>query len=178
MTGRMHRCGDIMVILDGNERIVWKTSSERIPMPTAIWPGPEQYEHVHRHLLTKHALRSMMRARQGRIIYVSSVVAHTGNPGQAAYAASKSGLTGLSQTVAQEYAAYNIKTAVVAPGLLDTGMSTDIPDRYRTPIADRSLSVSEESGQRTADVIAFLSSSAADHINATQLNVEGGVKYP
>jgi len=129
-------------------------------------------------LTTKHALKLMMRQRRGRIVYVSSVVAFTGNPGQAAYATSKAGLTGLAHTVAQEYGSYNVRTTVVAPGILDTGLGSTLPPQQQRRLADRALSDPQGSGARTADTIAFLSTPAADSINATVIHVDGGVRYP
>lgn len=129
-------------------------------------------------LASKHALKLMMRQRYGRIVYVSSVAAFTGNRGQAAYAISKAGLTGLAQTVAQEYTSYNVGTVVVAPGVLDTGLGSALPHEHKQRLADRSLSDEQGSGLRTADTIAFLSSPAASSINATVVHIDGGVRYP
>lgn len=129
-------------------------------------------------LATKHALRAMMRQRSGRILYVSSVAAFYGNPGQSAYAAAKAGLTGLSMSVAQEYGSYNVKTAVVAPGMLDTGMAERLTDAQRDRVASRSWTPLEGTTAETAEVVAFLCGRAADSVNATTIHVDGGVKYP
>ncbi|NJP68749.1 SDR family oxidoreductase [Streptomyces spiramenti] len=142
----------------------------------------EDWDLVHRtnvrgaFLVTKHALRLMMRRRTGRMVYVSSVVAHTGNPGQAAYAASKSALQGLSQSVAQEYAPYNIRTVVVSPGLLDTGLATHIPDAHRSRLLSHSLG-GETDARHTAALIAYLTTPESASINATVVRADGGIRY-
>jgi 3-oxoacyl-[acyl-carrier protein] reductase len=127
-------------------------------------------------LTTKYSLKLMMRQRYGRIVYVSSVVAGTGNTGQASYAASKAGMTGLSQSVAQEYASYNVRTVVVAPGLLDAGLGATLTPQHQRRMADRSLCGLGD-GAQVADTIAFLTTPAANYINATTIHVDGGVRY-
>ncbi|MFF9496291.1 SDR family NAD(P)-dependent oxidoreductase [Streptomyces flaveolus] len=127
-------------------------------------------------LTTKYAVKSMMRARYGRIIYISSITALTGNAGQAAYASSKAGLHGLAMTVSQEYASYNIRTATLAPGILDTGLGAAVAAPQRRRMTDRSLLGLGEAAQ-TAETIAFLASAAADYINATVIRTDGGMRY-
>lgn len=127
-------------------------------------------------LTTKYAVKSMMRARYGRIVYISSITALTGNAGQAAYASSKAGLHGLAMTVSQEYASYNIRTATLAPGILDTGLGAAVAAPQRRRMTDRSLLGLGEAAQ-TAETIAFLASPAADYINATVIRTDGGMRY-
>ena len=127
-------------------------------------------------LTTKHALKTMMRARYGRIIYVSSVVALTGNAGQASYTSSKAGLHGLALTVSQEYASYNIRTAVVAPGILDTGLGASVAPAQQRRMVDRSL-LGLGKSEQTAATIAFLAGPEADYINATVIRTDGGMRY-
>ncbi|MFH8442299.1 SDR family NAD(P)-dependent oxidoreductase [Streptomyces sp. NPDC018026] len=127
-------------------------------------------------LTTKYAVKSMMRARYGRIIYISSITALTGNAGQAAYASSKAGLHGLAMTVSQEYASYNIRTATLAPGILGTGLGAAVAGPQRRRMTDRSLLGLGEAAQ-TAETIAFLASPAADYINATVIRSDGGMRY-
>ncbi|MFF8024966.1 SDR family oxidoreductase [Streptomyces sp. NPDC007896] len=142
----------------------------------------EDWEEVHRtnlrgaFLTTKHALRSMMRGRYGRIVYVSSMAATLGNPGQAAYASSKAGLHGLALTVAQEYAAYNVRSVVLAPGILDTGLGATVPPDQLSHMIHNSL-VGLGQGQQIADTIAFLVGPAADFINGTVIRADGGMRY-
>ncbi|SOD60425.1 3-oxoacyl-[acyl-carrier protein] reductase [Streptomyces zhaozhouensis] len=142
----------------------------------------EDWDEVHRvnlrgaFLSTKHALKLMMRARYGRIIYVSSVTALTGNTGQAAYTSSKSGLHGLALSVSQEYASYNVRTATVAPGILDTGLGSVVAPAQRRRMEDRSL-LGLGPADQTAATVAFLASPAADYINATVIRTDGGMRY-
>ncbi|MDF6043837.1 SDR family oxidoreductase [Streptomyces sp. JH14] len=125
-------------------------------------------------LTTKQAVRVMMRQRYGRIVYISSVAAVLGNAGQANYAASKAGLHGLALTVAQEYAGYGIRSVVLAPGLLDTGLGAALPDAIRTAKAERAL-LGLGGGEGVAETVAFLASPAADFINAEVIRMDGGI---
>jgi 3-oxoacyl-[acyl-carrier protein] reductase len=127
-------------------------------------------------LVTKYALRYMMRSRSGRFVYVSSSVAYMGNSGQAAYAASKAGLQGLALTVAQEYRKYNIRTVVLALGLLDTGLGVELATDYRDRLASHSLAGIGDP-EHAAKTLAFLTSPEADLINATVVHASGGMKY-
>jgi len=125
---------------------------------------------------TKHALRPMMRRRAGRIVYVSSTVAYSGNAGQSAYAASKAGLQGLALTIAQEYRNYNIRTVVLALGLIDTGLGAELTDEQRDRLADMSLAGMGEP-RHAAATLAFLTSPGADFINAAVLRADGGIRF-
>jgi len=142
----------------------------------------EDWDEVHRvnlrgaFLATKHALKVMMRGRYGRIVYVGSIAAATGNAGQAAYSSSKGGLHGLAMSVSQEYAAYNVRTVTLAPGILNTGMGAAVDPERRDYMANRAL-MGLGDGQQVADTIAFLASPAADYINATTVHADGGVRY-
>jgi 3-oxoacyl-[acyl-carrier protein] reductase len=127
-------------------------------------------------LLTKHALRLMMRRRYGRLVYVSSLAAVLGNAGQANYAASKAGLHGLSHSVAQEYARFNIRSVVLAAGLLDVGLGAALPAELTRAKMAHSL-LGQANGESVAATVAFLASPAADYINATVVNIDGGVRY-
>ncbi|MEU3983200.1 SDR family NAD(P)-dependent oxidoreductase [Streptomyces sp. NPDC026672] len=128
-------------------------------------------------LATKYALKLMMRQRRGRIVYVSSVVGRMGNAGQASYATSKAALVGLAKSVAQEYSGYNVRTVVLSPGLLDTGLGEALDADYQQRIVDRGLAGKVDSAQ-LADAVSFLISPGADMINATVIHAEGGVRYP
>ena len=127
-------------------------------------------------LLTKHALRVMMKRRYGRCIYVSSVAAVMGNAGQANYAASKAGLHGLSRTVAQEYSSRGIRSVVVAPGLLDTGLGSKLPEDVHRVKAGRQLLGLGEAAS-VAGTIAFLAGPEADYVNADVVRSDGGIVY-
>ncbi len=126
--------------------------------------------------LTKHALRPMMKARFGRIIYLSSIAARMGNAGQANYAASKAGLEGLARSVAQEYARFGVRTAVVAPGLIDGGLAQKAPKAVQREKLKRVL-YGAGGVEDVANLIAFLASPKADYINAVTLPLDGGVRF-
>lgn len=147
-----------------------------VRMPVEDWDEVQRTNLRGAFLTTKHAVKTMMRARYGRIIYISSLCAITGNAGQAAYAASKAGLHGLAMTVSQEYASYNIRTTTFAPGILDTGIGATVVPTQKRRMVDRALLGLGEAHQ-TAQTIAFLSTPAADYINATVIRADGGMRY-
>ena len=118
----------------------------------------------------------MMRQRYGRFVYVSSLSGVIGLAGQANYAASKAGLHGLSYAVAQEYGAHGIRTVVLAPGFLDTGLATAVPEPIRRQKAERTL-LGIGSGAGVAETIAYLAGPEADFINATVIRIDGGISY-
>jgi 3-oxoacyl-[acyl-carrier protein] reductase len=125
--------------------------------------------------LSKACLRAMMKARKGRIINIASVVALTGNPGQSNYAAAKSGIIGFSKSLAREVASRGITVNVVAPGFIDTDMTSALPEaQHETLLAQIPL------GRlgRPEDIgaaVAFLASPAAAYITGETLHVNGGM---
>lgn len=127
-------------------------------------------------LATKVSLRQMLLRKRGRVIYLSSIVATMGNIGQANYAASKAGLHGLAATVAQEYAQYNIRSTVLAPGLLDVGLGAAAPDAARKVKLARTLSGTGSSSQ-VAATVAFLAGPDASFINGSVIAMDGGVRF-
>ncbi|MEU9470778.1 SDR family NAD(P)-dependent oxidoreductase [Streptomyces avermitilis] len=147
-----------------------------VRMPVEDWDEVIRVNLRSAFLVTKHAVRMMMRKRYGRLVYVSSLSAVVGNAGQSAYAASKAGLHGLSQTTAQEYARYGIRTVVVAPGFLDTGLTHALPDSVARAKAGRSL-LGMGSAESVAATVAFLAGPGADNINATVVHSDGGIAF-
>lgn len=145
-----------------------------VRMPVEAWDEVIRVNLRGAFLVTKHALRLMIRRRYGRLIYVSSLSAVTGSTGQGNYAASKAGLHGLSQSVAQEYARFNIRSLVLAPGLLDTGLGAALPAEIQHRKANHIL-LGVGSGGAVAETIAFLASPHADAINATVVQIDGGI---
>jgi 3-oxoacyl-[acyl-carrier protein] reductase len=123
----------------------------------------------------KKALRGMMKNRWGRIIFISSLSGRIGQVGQSSYAASKSGLVGLSRSLAKEYASRNITVNVVAPGAVRTDMleklSTDQISEYVDSIPLGRLGEPEEIGE----IIAFLSSEHASYITGSVIPIDGGL---
>jgi 3-oxoacyl-[acyl-carrier protein] reductase len=147
-----------------------------VRMPAEDWDEVQRINLRGAFLTTKHALKTMMRARYGRIIYISSVSAMTGNAGQAAYAASKAGLHGLALSVSQEYASYNVRTVTLAPGILDTGLGASVVPAQKRRMVDRAI-LGLGQARQTAETIAFLSTTSADYINATVIRADGGMRY-
>ncbi len=126
-------------------------------------------------LMTKAALRPMLRQRWGRVINIASVVAYTGNVGQASYAAAKAGLLGLAKSVAREVATRGITVNVVAPGLVDTAMTEALSDEMRTWMLNQIPMARPGSVEDIAGVVAFLASDDASYMTGQVIKVDGGM---
>jgi 3-oxoacyl-[acyl-carrier protein] reductase len=142
---------------------------------------PEDWDAVLRTNLTgaylcmQQAFSPMMKARGGRIINISSVVAHTGNPGQANYVASKAGLIGLTKSIAMEIASRNITVNTVAPGFVATPMTDVLPDKVKEEVTARIPLGRMGIGRDIAAAIVFLASDEAAYITGHTLDVNGGM---
>ena len=125
--------------------------------------------------LSKAVMRGMMKARYGRIVNVTSVVGHSGNPGQANYCAAKSGVTGMTKSLARELGSRNVTVNCVAPGLIDTDMTKVLDDKQREALASNiplgRLGLPEE----VAAAVGFLASPAAAYVTGTTIHVNGGM---
>lgn len=126
-------------------------------------------------LCARAVVRPMMKAREGAIINMSSVVGQMGNAGQAAYSASKAGLIGLSKTLAKELASRNIRVNVVAPGFIDTEMTTDLPEAAKTAMLTNIPMGRMGSGKEIAEAVLWLASPASSYVTGQVIAVNGGM---
>jgi len=125
--------------------------------------------------LTKLILRRfMLRKDAGRIINISSVVGHTGNPGQIPYTMVKAGLDAFSKSLAQEFAGRDILVNSVAPGFIDTDMTQELPAEIRASILARIPQGRMGRAEEVADVVAYLATRAS-YVNGTVIHVNGGM---
>jgi NAD(P)-dependent dehydrogenase (short-subunit alcohol dehydrogenase family) len=125
--------------------------------------------------VAKRATQGMLRARAGRLIFVSSVVALVGSPGQANYAASKAGLIGLARSIARELGSRSITANVIAPGFIDTDMTAAMTEARRAEVLAGVPLQRYGTADEVAAAAVFLASDAAGYITGAVLPVDGGV---
>jgi 3-oxoacyl-[acyl-carrier protein] reductase len=126
-------------------------------------------------LSIQQVLQGMMRERWGRIINITSVVAETGNAGQANYVASKAGLIGLTRAIAQEMASRNITVNAVAPGFIDTDMTAGLTEQMKEALVARTPLKRMGTAEEVAAAVRFLASEEAGYITGHVLDVNGGL---
>jgi 3-oxoacyl-[acyl-carrier protein] reductase len=124
---------------------------------------------------SRSAVRLMMRARTGRIVNLSSVVAESGNPGQSVYSASKAALIGLTKTLAREYASRGITVNAVAPGYIDTDMTRALPEQAKKQIMEQVPLGRIGKPEDVAAAALFLCSDEASYVTGHVLRVNGGM---
>ena len=125
--------------------------------------------------LSRAVLRPMMRAKGGRIINVTSIVGHMGNPGQANYAAAKAGVAGMSRSFAREIGSRNITVNCVAPGFIDTDMTRALSEEQQNALKVNIPLGRLGAADDVANAVVFLASDQAGYVTGTTLHVNGGL---
>jgi 3-oxoacyl-[acyl-carrier protein] reductase len=128
--------------------------------------------------LSKSVLRSMMKARKGRIINIASVVGSTGNPGQTNYSATKAGILGFTKSLAREIGSRNITVNAVAPGFIDTDMTRELAEEQRAALVSQIPLSRLGDPEDIANAVAFLAGPEASYITGETLHVNGGMYMP
>ena len=126
-------------------------------------------------LLSKFAIKKMLKNKSGKIINITSVVGHTGNLGQANYTASKAGIVAMSKSLALEYAKKNININCISPGFIKTAMTDKIDDKFKETIISKIPSARLGEAEDIANAVLFLASNQSDYINGETLHVNGGM---
>ena len=166
------RCGDVSVLIN-NAGIT--RDSLLVRMKDDEWDDVIETNLAGTFRLCKSVLRSMIKARWGRIVNVGSVVGRMGNPGQTNYAASKAGIEGFTRALAQEVGSRSITVNCVAPGFIDTDMTAALGDAQVDNLAAMIPLGRIGSPRDVASAVSFLVSEDAGYITGETLNVNGGL---
>ena len=126
-------------------------------------------------LLSKYAIKKMLKNKFGRIVNITSVVGHTGNLGQPNYSASKAGIIGMSKSLAIEYAKKNITVNCVSPGFIVSDMTMGIADKVKLYLTSRIPMGKFGTGEDVSNCVAFLSSEQASYVTGETIHVNGGM---
>ena len=126
-------------------------------------------------LLSKYAIKKMLKNKFGRVVNITSVVGHTGNVGQSNYAASKAGIIGMSKSLAIEYAKKNITINCVSPGFIISDMTMNIAEKVKIYLTSRIPMGKLGTGEDVSNCVAFLSSEQASYITGETIHVNGGM---
>ena len=126
-------------------------------------------------LLTKHAIKQMLKNKFGRVVNITSVVGHTGNLGQSNYSASKAAIIGMSKSLAIEYAKKNITVNCVSPGFIATTMTANIAEKVKLNLTSRIPMGKLGTGEDVSNCVAFLSSDQASYVTGETIHVNGGM---
>ena len=126
-------------------------------------------------LMCKYSIKKMLKNKSGKIINITSVVGHTGNAGQANYAASKAGIVAMSKSLAIEYAKKNINVNCISPGFIITAMTDQIDEKHKEAIIAKIPCNRLGKPEDIANAVTFLSSDQSDYINGETLHVNGGM---
>ncbi len=126
-------------------------------------------------LMCKFAIKKMLKNKFGKIINITSIVGHTGNLGQANYAASKAGIVAFSKSLAIEYAKKNININCVSPGFIKTDMTDKISEDFKKILLSKIPTGTLGTGEDVSNCVAFLASDMANYINGETIHVNGGM---
>tara|TARA_A100001015_G_C14931780_1_gene688753 strand:+ start:609 stop:1343 length:735 start_codon:yes stop_codon:yes gene_type:complete len=126
-------------------------------------------------LMSKFAIKKMLKNKNGKIVNITSVVGHTGNLGQSNYTASKAGIVAMSKSLAIEYAKKNININCISPGFIKTAMTEKIDDKFKEIIVSKIPSARLGEPEDIANAVLFLTSANSDYINGETLHVNGGM---
>ena len=126
-------------------------------------------------LMSKFAIKKMLKNKSGKIVNITSVVGHTGNIGQANYTASKAGIVAMSKSLAIEYARKNININCISPGFIKTTMTEKIDEKFKEVIISKIPSARLGDPDDIANAVLFLTSNQSDYINGETLHVNGGM---
>ncbi|MDA9651033.1 SDR family oxidoreductase, partial [Candidatus Pelagibacter sp.] len=126
-------------------------------------------------LMSKFAIKKMLKNKSGKIVNITSVVGHTGNIGQVNYTASKAGIVAMSKSLAIEYAKKKINVNCISPGFIKTAMTDKIDEKFKDEIICKIPSARLGEPDDIANAVLFLSSNQSDYINGETLHVNGGM---
>ena len=128
-------------------------------------------------LISKNVIKKMLKNKNGKIINITSVVGHTGNIGQANYAASKAGLIGMSKSLALEYGKKNIKINCISPGFIKSEMTEKINDNFKQTLLEKISLERFGIPEDVANAVLFLSSDLSNYITGETIHVNGGMYF-
>ena len=126
-------------------------------------------------LLSKYAIKKMLKNKFGRVVNVTSIVAHSGNLGQSNYSASKAGIIGMTKSLAIEYAKKNITINCVSPGFIVSDMTSNLSEKVRDHLTSRIPMSRLGNGDDVSNCVAFLSSEASSYVTGETIHVNGGM---
>jgi len=126
-------------------------------------------------LMSKFAIKKMLKSKKGKIVNITSIVGHTGNLGQSNYSASKAGIVAMSKSLAIEYAKKNININCISPGFIKTAMTEKIDDKLKEMMVSKIPSARLGEPEDIANAVLFLTSTNSDYINGETLHVNGGM---
>ncbi len=126
-------------------------------------------------MISKFAIKKMLKNKSGKVVNITSVVGHTGNLGQANYTASKAGIVAMSKSLAIEYAKKNINVNCISPGFIKTAMTDKIDEKFKETIVSKIPSARLGEPDDIANAVVFLCSDQSSYINGETLHVNGGM---